>query len=213
MLRVRQGAVAAGADLIYWGERGLSFWSRETRHEVAVSACLRIGQNLAALTERGLELFDAALRPVAQLSLPNRGMLISVKRRLLVAVPDGLAVVDVENPAKPVLVGTAPVGHIDALSAWSAPKSGGTVSLRLSSGEFVTFDASALPAVRPLVTYQRRPWAFGAARLRQLVGTKGRGAWPHWHLHSRSQPDDVWFMTELSISPGIGISFAVPTYS
>ena len=159
------GAVAAGNDLIYWGEHGLSFWSRETHHETAVSACLRIGGHLAALTDRGLELFDAALQPAGHLNLPNRGMLVSVKRRLLVAVPDGLAVVDVASPAKPTLVGTAPVEHIGALSAWGAPKAGGTVTLRISGDGFVTLDANALPAVKPLATYQRRPWAFGAARL------------------------------------------------
>jgi hypothetical protein len=159
------GAVAAGNDLIYWGEHGLSFWSRETRHATAVSACLRIGNHLAALTDRGVELFDAALQPAGLLNLPNRGKLVSVKHRLLVAVPDGLAVVDVANPAKPTLVGTAPVEHIGALSAWGAPKAGGTVTLRNSGDEFVTLDANALPAVKPLATYERRPWAFGAARL------------------------------------------------
>ena len=159
------GAVAAGNDLIYWGDHGLSFWSRETHHATVVSACLRIGNHLAALTDRGVELFDAGLQPVGLLNLPNRGMLVSVKRRLLVAVSDGLAVVDVAHPAKPTLVGTAPVEHIGALSAWGAPKAGGTVTVRNSGGGFVTLDANALPAVKPLATYQRRPWAFGAARL------------------------------------------------
>ena len=63
------------------------------------------------------------------------------------------------------LVGTAPVGHIEALSAWGAPKAGGTVTLRVAGGEFVTLDATALPAVKQLTTYPHRPWAFGAARL------------------------------------------------
>jgi hypothetical protein len=92
-------------------------------------------------------------------------MLISVKRRLLVAVPEGLAVVDVASPVKPILVGTAPVEHIEMLSAWGAPKAGGTVTMRVAGGEFVTLDASALPAVKQLATYRHRPWAFGAARL------------------------------------------------
>jgi len=159
------GAVAAGNDLIYWGKHGLSFWSRETRHETPASACIRISDHLAALTDHGLEILNAALEPTGQLDLPNRGMLVSLKRRLLVAVPEGLAVVDVAGPAKPTLVGTAPVGHIEVLSAWGAPKAGGTVTMRVAGGEFVTLDATALPAVKPLATYRRRPWAFGAARL------------------------------------------------
>ena len=159
------GAIAAGNDLIYWSERGISFWSREIHRKTTVSACIRMGNHLAALTDRGLELLDAALQPAAHLDLPNRGMLVSVKRRLLVAVPGGLAVMDVASLAKPNLLGTAPVGHIEALSAWGAPKAGGTVTLRVRGGEFVTLDATALPAVKPLATYQSRPWAFGAARL------------------------------------------------
>jgi len=159
------GAVAAGNDLIYWGKHGLSFWSRETRHETPASACIRISDHLAALTDHGLEILNAALEPTGQLDLPNRGMLVSLKRRLLVAVPEGLAVVDVAGPAKPTLVGTAPIGHIEVLSAWGAPKAGGTVTMRVAGGEFVTLDATALPAVKPLATYRHRPWAFGAARL------------------------------------------------
>ena len=69
------------------------------------------------------------------------------------------------GPAKPMLVGTAPIGHIEVLSAWGAPKAGGTVTMRVAGGEFVTLDATALPAVKPLATYRHRPWAFGAARL------------------------------------------------
>jgi hypothetical protein len=159
------GAIAAGNDLIYWGEHGLSFWSHETRHETPTVACIRISDHLAALTDHGLVLLSAALEPAGHLDLPNRGMLISVKRRLLVAVPEGLAVVDVASPVKPILVGTAPVEHIEMLSAWGAPKAGGTVTMRVAGGEFVTLDASALPAVKQLATYRHRPWAFGAARL------------------------------------------------
>src|SRR6185312_10044333 len=54
------GAVAAGNDLIYWGKHGLSFWSRETRHETPASACIRISDHLAALTDHGLEILNAA---------------------------------------------------------------------------------------------------------------------------------------------------------
>ncbi len=160
-----RGAVSAGNDLVYWSDRGLALWDGKARHEAVVSACLRVGEHLAALTSNGLEIFDAALRPVGHLDLPNRGMLVTVKRRLLVAVPDGLAVVDIANASRPSVVGTAPIAHIEALSPWSGPRPGGTVTIQRSNNEFVTLDATELPNVRPLATYHRKPWAFGAARL------------------------------------------------
>ncbi len=158
-----RGAIATRTDLVYWGGHGLSFWSEAQRAHEAVVACVRVGLHFAALTLGGVTIFDAFLRPVGRLDLFNTGRLVAGRRRLVVTVPEGLAVVDIGDPARPAAAGVAKLGHVEGLSTWAGPRVAGTVTAHLAQ-EFVTLSIGDLPAVAPIATYSRRPWSFGAAR-------------------------------------------------
>jgi hypothetical protein len=158
-----RGAIGAGTDLVYWGKRGMAFWSQQHGFDEPVLKCLRIGEYLATLTVDSLKLFDSALQLIGDVDLPNCGMMVTTRRNLIVVVPDGLALVDVRDPGRPSLVGVAQTGPVQALSLWAGPKSGGTVTAQIAN-EFLTLNAGQLPGIGSLATYRRRPWTFGAAR-------------------------------------------------
>jgi hypothetical protein len=159
-----RGAVGSGTDLVYWGHHGVAFWSREPHvGGTPILNAIRLGEYLAALSVDGVVVYDAKLHPVGCTELRHGGRLVAVRRRLLIVVPDGLAIVDIRNPAHPTVVGTARTGRIEGLSAWAGPKSGGTVTVQ-RNGEFVTLDADQLPVISRLATYHRKPWTFGAAQ-------------------------------------------------